>query len=132
MNSGGTGPELPRAVVAEDEEMLCAILAETLRCEGFVVSEASDGAEALAIIRTEPTTDLLVCDIRMPVMGGYQLVEAALKLRPGLKVVLMTGHTPDEAPPSLRPYRLPVLQKPFDLDQFTMMARELVSPPTRP
>ena len=123
-------PESRRAVVAEDEEMLRAILAETLRCEGFLVNEACDGAEALAIIRSEPCTDLLVSDIRMPVVSGYQLVEAALKLRPGLKVVLMTGHALDEAPPTLRPHRLPVLQKPFDLDQFAMLARELVGLPT--
>jgi len=129
MNIRGTEPELRRAVVAEDEEMLRAILAATLKGEGFVVSEARDGAEALASIRTAPSIDLLVADIRMPVMSGYQLVEAALKLRPGLKVVLMTGHAPDEAPPSLRPYRFPVLQKPFDLDQFSMLARELVGLP---
>lgn len=121
---------MPRAVLAEDEDMLRAILAETLRSEGFDVSEASDGAQALAFIRSHPT-DLLVSDIRMPVMSGYRVVEAALKLRPGLKVVLMTGHAPEEAPPSLRPYRFQLLQKPFDLEQFSAIARELVGLPAR-
>ena len=124
-------PELPRAVVAEDEGMLRVILAETLRCEGFLVCEAADGAQALALVCTEPSADLLVADIRMPLMNGYQLVEAALKHRPGLKVVLMTGHAPEKAPASLRPYRFQVLQKPFDLEQFSTMARALVGLPAR-
>lgn len=128
---GRTEPELPRAVVAEDQEMLRAILAEALQCEGFLVSEAGDGAQALAIIRTAPSTDLLVSDIKMPVMNGHQLLEAALKLKPGLKAVLMTGHTPEECPASLQPYHFQVLQKPFDLEQFSTMARELVGLPAK-
>ena len=118
--------EMPRVVLAEDEEMLRAIIADTLACAGFLVSEAVDGAEALSIIRSSPATDLLVSDIRMPVMNGYQLAEAALRLRPALKVLLITGHPLEETPPSLRPYRFQVLQKPFDLDQFSMTARKLV------
>jgi len=129
MNFGETGSELPRAVVAEDEGMLRTVLAETLRCEGFIVSEASDGAQALALIRTQPWTDLLVSDIRMPVMSGYLVVESGLRLRPGLKVMLMTGYAPEEPPPSLRPYRFQLLQKPFDLERFSAMARELLGLP---
>jgi len=124
-----TAREPPRAVLAEDAAMLRAIIAETLACAGFRVSEAGDGPEALALIGTEPATDLLVSDIKMPLMNGYQLAEAALKLRPGLKVLLMTGHAPDDAPPSLRPHRFHVLQKPFDLDTFSTIARKLVGLP---
>jgi DNA-binding NtrC family response regulator len=126
-----TGHEAPRAVLAEDAEMLRAIIAETLECAGFLVSEAGDGTQALALIGTEPATDLLVSDIRMPLMNGYQLAEAALKLRPRLKVLLMTGHGPEETPRSLRRHSFPVQQKPFDLDQFSMLARELVGLPPK-
>ena len=126
------GDEAPRAVLAEDAEILRAIIAETLECAGFLVSEAGDGTEALALIGTEPAIDLLVSDIRMPLMNGYQLAKAALRLRPELKVLLITGHPREDAPTSGRPHRFQVLQKPFDLDTFTMIARKLVGLPPTP
>jgi two-component system cell cycle response regulator CpdR len=128
MTPAGSVQEAPRAVLAEDAEMLRVIIAETLKCAGFLVSTAADGAEALALIRDEPA-DLLVTDIRMPIINGYKLAEAALRLRSGLKVVLMTGHAPEDTPPSLRRHRFEVLQKPFDLDRFSIMARKLVGLP---
>ena len=115
-----------QAVLAEDEEILRVILAEALECAGFEVHQADNGVNALAIIQTRPTTDLLVSDIKMPGMNGFQLAEAGLKCQPGMKVILMTGHTPEETPPSLRRYGFKVMQKPFDLDQLSTLARTLV------
>jgi hypothetical protein len=118
--------EAPRAVLAEDDEMLRALIAEELRHAGFHVSQADDGAQALAIIRAQPATDLLVSDIRMPGMNGFQLAETGLKFRPGMKVILMTGYAAEPVPASLRQHHLQIMQKPFDLEELSVLARRLI------
>ena len=61
-----------------------------------MVLEARNGREGLALCEThEGPIDLLVTDVVMPGLGGRELAEGALKLRPGMKVLFMSGHTQD-------------------------------------
>jgi DNA-binding NtrC family response regulator len=69
---------------------------------------------------------LLVPDIRMPGMNGIDLAEAGLKLRPELKVLLMTGYATESLPVSLRERGLEILRKPFDLSALSALALGLV------
>jgi CheY-like chemotaxis protein len=63
---------------------------------GYVVLEAHDGGEALAMSEShEGVIDLLLTDVMMPVLGGRDLAERAAIKRPGMKVLFMSGHTPD-------------------------------------
>ncbi len=70
MNSTEPRADRPRVVVAEDEALIRLDLVELLNGEGYhVVGEAGDGAEALALVR-ELEPDLVVMDVKMPVMDG--------------------------------------------------------------
>ncbi|HEY2070649.1 MAG TPA: response regulator [Rhizomicrobium sp.] len=113
-------------LIAEDEAMLRFVAVETLRDEGFEVFEAGDGADALAILRDHPEIRLLISDIKMPRLGGYELAEAALSLRPALKVVLMTGYTQDPSPAFVQKCGIPMLHKPFELARLTTLASEML------
>ena len=65
-----------------------------LETRGYTVIEARNGREGLKLCEAHPgQIDLLVTDVVMPELGGRELAEAALKLRPGLKVMFMSGHT---------------------------------------
>ncbi len=69
---------------------------------GYRVSEASDGAAALALLRGDANLDMLLTDLAMPGgMSGHQLATAARILRPGLKVLFTTGYfrTEPDTPP---------------------------------
>ena len=114
-------------LVAEDEAMLRLIAVEMLQDAGFEVFEASDGAEALDLLKANPEIALLVSDIKMPRMDGYALVEAGLAVRPELKGLLMTGYSQEPPPTILRLRDIQVLRKPFNLERLCTLAAEMTA-----
>ncbi len=113
-------------LVAEDEALLRSVAVEMLRDEGFTVFEAADGAEALDILRAHPGVQLLISDIKMPRVSGYELAEAALSLMPQLKILLMTGYTQTPPPPAIGAAGIPTLHKPFELATLCDLAGDML------
>jgi two-component system, cell cycle response regulator CpdR len=84
---------MARILIAEDEEALCALCARALTSDGHEVMTASDGSAALEVLtREEGRFDLLITDIRMPIMDGIALALAAVRDFPDLVILLMTGY----------------------------------------
>jgi len=84
---------MARILIAEDEETLCALCARALATDGHEVTAAGDGSEALdLLVRDEGRFDLLLTDIRMPIMDGIALALAAARDYPDLAILLMTGY----------------------------------------
>jgi two-component system, cell cycle response regulator CpdR len=84
---------MARILIAEDEEVLRAMCARALATDGHQVETASDGSEALEIlIRERDRFDLLLTDVRMPIMDGIALALAAARDFPDLTILLMTGY----------------------------------------
>jgi two-component system response regulator PilR (NtrC family) len=81
-----------RLLIAEDEAETRLLLKRTLTREGFDVAVAADGGEALEILRADDTFDVLVSDVRMPVRDGLELLKEVRRLRPKLRVVLVTAY----------------------------------------
>ena len=113
-------------LVVEDEPALLMVVSETLRDAGYVVWEAGDGEAALRIIKTHPDIELLITDVKMPGMSGYQLADAGLALRPELKVMLMTGYAQDPVPRKISQAGIQVLHKPFDFDKLPDFANRIL------
>jgi CheY-like chemotaxis protein len=81
-----------RVLLVEDELLVREVAAEDLGEAGFEVTPASDGDEALAILRDNSEFDLLFTDIRMPgSTDGWELAREAKQIIPGLKVIYATG-----------------------------------------
>lgn len=81
-------------LVVEDDTLVREHLVAQLRDLGYRVTDASSGPEAYEIIKRMDDIDLLFTDVVMPGgMNGRQLADAALKLRPGLKVLFTSGYT---------------------------------------
>lgn len=81
-------------LIAEDEDLVRRGLVDRMRSlelPALSIREASDGAEAMAILAAEPV-EILVTDIRMPGVDGLGLAERALEVRPGVRVILVTGY----------------------------------------
>jgi two-component system cell cycle response regulator CpdR len=84
---------MARILIAEDEEALRAMCARALSTIGHEVKTACDGGEALDMLRHDGGKfDLLLTDIRMPVMDGIALALATGRDYPDLTILLMTGY----------------------------------------
>jgi len=81
---------LERILIVDDERVVLETLAEVLQSEGFAVSQASDARRALELMSNEPFA-IVLSDIRMPDIGGMELLHDIRRLHPGADVVLMTG-----------------------------------------
>ena len=81
-----------RVLLVEDELLVREVAAEDLGEAGFDVTPASDGDEALAILRDNAEFDLLFTDIRMPgSTDGWELARQARQMIPGLRVIYASG-----------------------------------------
>jgi PAS domain S-box-containing protein len=92
MTAGASCPAAARVLVVDDDAMVRAVLAGHLEDEGYQITQASDGLDALAQLDAGETPDLLVTDFAMPGMNGLALIEEARKRLPRLPVVLLTGY----------------------------------------
>ena len=111
----------PHILLVEDEAFLRELVMEGLQEAGFSVLEASDGTTGVQALQSSQRIDVLLSDIKLPDIDGYQVAEAARTLRPGLKVILMTGYAPSPLPPTLKSVVFRVLQKPFSLETLPGM-----------
>jgi PAS domain S-box-containing protein len=84
-------------LVVEDVPAVRMLIIEVLRELGYAAIEAADGSEALPILASPRKIDLLVSDVGLPGLNGRQIADYARELRPGLKVLFVTGYTEDAA-----------------------------------
>jgi CheY-like chemotaxis protein len=84
-------------LVVEDEALVRMLLVDALEEKGYTVLEADNGNAALTIVASSEQIDLLVTDVGLPGLNGRQLAEMAQSLRPGLKVLFLTGYAYDAA-----------------------------------
>jgi CheY-like chemotaxis protein len=119
---------MARILITEDEDSLRRFVARALRLDGHETVEAADGAEGLEALGEGPF-DLLLSDIRMPVMDGIELAHKASANHPELKILLMTGYAEQrERADDLMEKIVDVVSKPFSLpDIRTAVARALTS-----
>jgi CheY-like chemotaxis protein len=83
---------MARILIADDEDAMRALVARAIAMDGHEIVTAQDGAEALDIITRESGAfDLLLTDIKMPMMDGIALALAVARDFPALTILLMTG-----------------------------------------
>jgi CheY-like chemotaxis protein len=111
---------MSRILVVDDEEPLRVLVARGLSLDGHSCLMASDGAEALDILEAEQGRfDLLLTDIRMPLMDGIALALAAKQQFPDLTIMLMTGYAEQrERAKSLESIVAEVMAKPFTIAEL--------------
>jgi CheY-like chemotaxis protein len=102
----------PHIVVVDDEGPIVELLSMLLEDEGFRVTGHTSAPDAVATIRKDHP-DLVVTDVMMPVMTGYELARKARSIDPGIRVVVMSAVI-DASPKG----RFPFVAKPFDLGKL--------------
>jgi CheY-like chemotaxis protein len=102
-----------KVLVVEDVALIRLTTVEMIEEIGFAAAGAADAQEALAILKEDSEISILLTDIGLPGMSGRQLVEEALRLKPGLKVIVASGYREEGFAANIG-----VLRKPFDLQQL--------------
>lgn len=121
---------MSRVLIADDEESMRLLVARAIAMDGHEIVTAEDGAEALEILnRDSGAFDLLLTDIKMPVMDGIALALAAARDFPRLTILLMTGFADQrERASGLEAIVHDVITKPFAVaDIRTAVADALAS-----
>jgi PAS domain S-box-containing protein len=116
-------------LLVDDEPTVRALAVEVLRDHGYITIEADDGVKALRVLQTGKRIDLLITDVGLPAgINGRQLADAGKLLRPGLKVLFITGYAENalishgHLDPSFH-----VLTKPFAMEELARRAAAIVS-----
>jgi CheY-like chemotaxis protein len=115
-------------LVADDETGVRKLVARILRTRGYSVLEAASGAEALVVARAwHGRIHLLVTDVVMPEMNGWELATRLLSERPGLETLYMSGYAENAvAHEGGVDKKAHFLQKPFAAAALVQKIRELL------
>lgn len=114
--------KVARILVVDDERAIRDTLKGILEDEGYDVTAAEDGAEALALFEKSPY-DVVLCDIKMPKMDGIEVLERLLELGDA-PVVMISGHgTIETAVDAMRRGAYDYIEKPLDLNRLLVSVR---------
>ena len=106
-----------KILLVDDEKQFVDTLSERLGMRGFEARVAYDGPEALKAV--EQPTDVIVLDLRMPGMDGFEVLRNVKKSNPQVQVIILTGHGGDaEEQTAYRMGAYNFLRKPMDIDEL--------------
>lgn len=112
-----------RLLVVDDEPIVRSLVARILEEQGHTVQVAANGAQALQLAATDPIGfDVVITDIRMPGMDGWQLGRHIGERWPGVRVLYMSGLDIDDVGAS----RDLLIRKPFEHEELVRRVRELL------
>jgi two-component system cell cycle response regulator CpdR len=117
---------MARILIAEDDDAIRDLVVRALGEDGHDLTAAADGAAALdALNRRNGKFDLLLTDVKMPIMDGIALALAAGRHHPDVAIMLMTGYADQrERAHELDALVHDVIAKPFSVDQIKGAVRE--------
>ena len=131
MSGSSSQPKAPkgRVLVVDEEPAVRSTMADLLEWAGFAVRVAPDGPTALAIFEGD-AFDVVFLDLLMPGMGGIEFIRQAKRLRPDIRILVLTAYGDKES--AIEALRLGVtnyLEKPIQNLQALASAMELAMKP---
>lgn len=116
-------------LVVEDDARVRAVLKAALTKNGYEVVEASDGNGAWRLVQEDPTkADVMLTDVVMPGMNGYELGKRVMELRPDMKFIYMSGFSDSQGlRTDVLEQKCWFIQKPFTPQQLVQKLREVLA-----
>ncbi len=113
-------------LLADDDPVALALLAEVLAGEGYVVRAAPGGVACLDLAERE-AFDLAIVDLRMPDMDGLEVIRRLGAIQPGIPVIILTAFAAiDTAIEAIREGATDYLSKPFRMEQLKIVVRRIL------
>jgi CheY-like chemotaxis protein len=122
---------LPESVlIVEDDVSVAGALSRFLDAKGFAITAAKDGKEALEVLQQGVRPSVLLVDLMMPTMSGWELIECLRRddTLSQIPVVLISGYPRLVPAAKLREVDLPFIEKPFHLDELLRVIRSVARP----
>lgn len=110
-------------LIVDDDAAVRATIGRAVAALGYAVREAADGPAALAVVRKEGLS-LVILDYLMPGMDGAEVAREIGAIDPDLPIVFSTGHAALRALRAAAGQDVQVLEKPFTLDELDALLRE--------
>jgi len=124
---GAVGGRRPTVFLVEDEALLRIMAAEEIQDAGFVVIEEGDGSAALERLQSGSRFDILITDVKLPGVNGFELAEYGISKWPDLPVIIVTGFASEPIPEPLLHAGAKVFYKPYDMEEIIACARQMLS-----
>lgn len=119
--------EMASLLIADDEKNIRSGLELAFEDEGYTVETAADGKEAWEKLQKN-AIDLVITDLRMPEMDGYELLKRISAAYPTLPVIVLTGHgTIETAVETMRDGAVDFFTKPVDIDKLSLVVKKTIS-----
>jgi PAS domain S-box-containing protein len=124
------GPASPTGeiLIVDDEPFVRDVVTRMLHNAGYATQSAASGVEALDVIREHPAIALVVLDLVMPGMDGWETLRCIGEIRPSLKAILTSGCPADEQPQFQDPRIVGFLPKPYVMETLLQLVRKGTDP----
>ncbi len=110
-------------LIIDDEKSIRKTLSEILSYEGYKIDEAGDGEEGLKKF-AEKTYDVVLCDIKMPIVDGIEFLDKSKLINPDVPVIMISGHgNVDTAVEAVKKGAFDYISKPPDLNRLLITLR---------
>lgn len=120
-------------LIVDDDLSTCETLMDVLKEEGYRTARASSGEEAIKKVQ-EKSFDVVFIDVKMPVMNGLEVYIALKKIRPDLKVIMMTGYrqeVKDLLEEAIKNNAYTCIYKPFDVEKVLKLLEGILARKTK-
>ena len=116
-------------LVVDDSRVVRKVARRILEANGFSVTEAADGQEALDILAAKPGAfDIIISDVSMPIMTGPEMLQEAEPAMIGnAKVLFLSGYAPESFSDMLEKYPVHYLSKPVTMEQLVGRVKEILA-----
>lgn len=112
-------------LVADDEEIIRSLFTDLLSEEGYEVTSASDGKEAIERVK-EKSFQIAFIDVHMPIMNGAETVRAIRELNPSTEIVMMDSFPDIFLDEALKEGAITCVHKPFNIQEIIGIVREIL------
>ena len=114
-------------LVVDDDQSILKFISTYLEVAGHQVLTASNGLEGLAVFRSNSDLiDLVITDLKMPKMSGYEMAKRVREINPEVKMICMSGFAEEKCPECSR-----ILAKPFSIAELRTHVDKILSRPSR-
>lgn len=113
-----------RVLIVDDEDQFVDAVVERLRLRGFAADGVTNGHDAMELLY-QRSYDVVLLDVKMPGLGGLEVIRKVKEKWPGLRVVLLTGHgSTQDAEEGMQLGAFKYVMKPVNIDDLIRILRE--------
>lgn len=107
---------MKKVLIADDDDTIRKALSYALTQFGYKAYKAGNGAEALEILRANPEIEVVILDLKMPVMTGHEICPLIKNMRPDIEIIISSGFVDEHAVKELNDNGVKyILRKPYPL-----------------